>query len=431
MKTSIKREQSQAGLSFAERENRRSLAGGESNFRPQVKNKLLLLLALLMTAATGAWADGYNVTFGGFAESEMNTTVNVTSLPYTFTAIGHDALYPWTVISTSGNIFYNATVTSGGEGKVSANITYSDEMTITITGPFEGTATIHVTGEDDENRSISTDITVTCVAVGGASSGDSGDQTYSVTMKDGVKDADKWTVKVGEGQAQALPIGGLKGDGSETVTLQYNGRLKVKGVKATSDAGAPAAPASLIANPVVGQIIGSDGKNYDANATLPTGVTAVAKICYVGSETGEAAPYNHGLALALSDANDGDPCTWNTSNTDAGHTKQANYIFTEESGLQYNDTHNSDTYPAFQAAIANNGTAAPTGCSSWFLPSGYQWKKMIGAAGLDNLGLTWGGYYWSSSENDANQAWDFDCYEGIWYNSAKSVGDQVRACLAF
>ena len=68
--------------------------------------------------------------------------------------------------------------------------------------------------------------------------------TYTVSMKDGVKDADKWTVKVGEGQAQALPIGGLKGDGSETVTLQYNGRLKVKGVKATSDA-APAAPATV------------------------------------------------------------------------------------------------------------------------------------------------------------------------------------------
>jgi len=83
MKNSIKRAQSQAGLSFAERlrvlagaseqvlgrakrqsraragepcsgmrENRRSLAGGESIFRPQVKNKLLLLLVLLMTAAT-------------------------------------------------------------------------------------------------------------------------------------------------------------------------------------------------------------------------------------------------------------------------------------------------------------------------------------------------------------------------------------------
>ena len=47
MKISIKREQSQAGLSFAEREK----------FRPQVKNKLLLLLALLLTAATGGSAE--------------------------------------------------------------------------------------------------------------------------------------------------------------------------------------------------------------------------------------------------------------------------------------------------------------------------------------------------------------------------------------
>ena len=47
MKISIKREQSQAGLSFAERKK----------FRPKVKRKqLLLLLALLITAATGAWA---------------------------------------------------------------------------------------------------------------------------------------------------------------------------------------------------------------------------------------------------------------------------------------------------------------------------------------------------------------------------------------
>jgi hypothetical protein len=57
-------------------------------------------------------------------------------------------------------------------------------------------------------------------------------------------------VKVGEGEAQALPIGGLKGDGSETVTLQYNGRLKVKGVKATSDAGAPAEESVTLATPL-------------------------------------------------------------------------------------------------------------------------------------------------------------------------------------
>lgn len=43
-KNSIKRAQSQAGLSFAERKN----------FRPMAK--ILTLLVLLMTAVTGAWA---------------------------------------------------------------------------------------------------------------------------------------------------------------------------------------------------------------------------------------------------------------------------------------------------------------------------------------------------------------------------------------
>jgi len=194
----------------------------------------------------------------------------------------------------------------------------------------------------------------------------------------------------------------------------------------------PAAEApAVIVNPVVGQIIGSDGKNYDANATLPTGVTAVAKICYVGSETGEASPYNHGLALALSDANGGNTCKWKTEKFDAGHTKQYSDTFTEESGLQYNDaTHNSDTYPAFKAAITYS-PAAPTGCSSWFLASGYQWQKMIGAAGLSNLGLTPGSFYWSSSECLDEYAWGFGCDQGIWCNSMKDLNNQVRACLAF
>ena len=90
-----------------------------------------------------------------------------------------------------------------------------------------------------------------------AATGAMAQTTYSVKMKDDVKDADKWTVKVGEGQAQALPIGGLKGDGSETVTLQYNGRLKVKGVKATSEA---AAEASVPDGALSGKFSVSDGK---------------------------------------------------------------------------------------------------------------------------------------------------------------------------
>ena len=58
------------------------------------------------------------------------------------------------------------------------------------------------------------------------------DESY-LTLADGTKDAGKWTATVGTStNAKALPVGGLsKGD---AVTLQYTGRLKVKGVKATS-----------------------------------------------------------------------------------------------------------------------------------------------------------------------------------------------------
>ena len=67
-KISIKREQSQAGLSFAEREK----------FRPQVKNKLLLLLVLLAAVVSGAWAQDpakYKITVAEGTEDAKNWTV--------------------------------------------------------------------------------------------------------------------------------------------------------------------------------------------------------------------------------------------------------------------------------------------------------------------------------------------------------------------
>ncbi len=184
---------------------------------------------------------------------------------------------------------------------------------------------------------------------------------------------------------------------------------------------------STIKLATVGDVILSTGKCAKAGTS-----GAVAKIVYVGSDNGEAAPYNHGLALALSDANGSYTCKWKTSNTDAGHTKQTDKNnFTSESGLQYNATHNSDTYPAFKAAIANNGTTAPTGCSSWFLASGYQWQKMISTAGLSNLGLTGNTNYWSSTENSADKTWLFKSSNGSWSNRSKDLVYPVRACLAF
>ena len=101
---------------------------------------------------------------------------------------------------------------------------------------------------------------------GAASSG------YTVSLKSGVKDADKWTVKVGEGQAQALPIGGLKGDGSETVTLQYTGRLKVKGVKATSEAAPAAEEPVTLATPLTIEAITDGTIKVYIDGTLSTGM---------------------------------------------------------------------------------------------------------------------------------------------------------------
>ena len=184
----------------------------------------------------------------------------------------------------------------------------------------------------------------------------------------------------------------------------------------------------------IGWRIGSDGVAYSPTGALPTGVSAVAMITYVGGANGEEAPYNHGLALALSDANGGSTCKWSTSTSSIVHTYYTTSTpFASESGLQYNDAnHNSDTYPAFKAAITYS-PAAPTGCSAWFLASGYQWKQMIGAAGLNNLGLLEDAIYWSSTEYNAYGAWHFYSHDGGWFFDDKDVDYVylVRSCLAF
>ena len=65
--------------------------------------------------------------------------------------------------------------------------------------------------------------------------------TYSVKMKDGTQDAANWSIASGEKSAKGDAADGLTGlSEGDKVTLQYTGRLKVKDVKATSDAAAAA-----------------------------------------------------------------------------------------------------------------------------------------------------------------------------------------------
>ena len=226
--------------------------------------------------------------------------------------------------------------------------------------------------------------------------------TYKVSVKEGTEDATSWQGKAGEGEYQALPLEGVAAN--TAVSVKYNGTKKVKSVKAKKKA----------VNPVVGQIIGSDGKNYDANATLPTGVTAVAMIAYVGSETGVAG-YTHGLAIALAD----------------------------ESGGMMMGMMDWSTATGASGAAAHTPAAPTPMTSSWMLPSKDQWTKMITAAGgytalRDGFsGITGASNlqsveYWSSTTaSNANFAWRYDFGNGNWSTVPKGNMFQARACLAF
>jgi len=211
-------------------------------------------------------------------------------------------------------------------------------------------------------------------------------------------------------------------------------------------------PISFATTSDLGKVIGANGNIYvDAAAATTAGTTAVAMIAYVGSATGEAAPYNHGLALALSDASNGNKCMWKSPSSLVHAYQATSASFACESGLQYNSytpDHNTDIYPAFKAAMANNGTAAPTGCSAWFLPTGYQWNQMINAcknvlgtknscedlrdgfSGIGGTNLQWGNYF-SSTEWDEYNAWYYYFYNGKWGGIYKYNSCYVRSALAF
>ena len=204
-KISIKREQSQAGLSFAEREK----------FRPQVKNKLLLLLALLMTAATGAMAQSgapsvKKLTVPDTWTGDM-TTFSAADLPSDFAAVGDDVVTTIPAPTATGNavLIYGF---SGGETKYVEYANGVQSATDSRDFPRDQIyGFVNMMGYEG--------VYYTAAAAAG----------YTVSLKDGVKDADKWTISPNPAEE------------GQTVTLQYTGRLKVKGVKATSDA-APAAP---------------------------------------------------------------------------------------------------------------------------------------------------------------------------------------------
>ena len=187
----------------------------------------------------------------------------------------------------------------------------------------------------------------------------------------------------------------------------------------------------------VGKIIGANGNIYaSATAAEADGTTALAMICYVGDDAETSSSnttFKNGLALALEDVSVEKAWCSQTDATCLETQYTSGTKFNDLAGIDNTDAlvnYTGHTHDAASAARGYNSGTHPTGTSAWFLPSAGQWKKMIDAVGLSNLGLE-DGLYWSSTECNARNAWYFSSRSGGWSNHGKDFDGLVRACLAF
>ena len=223
----------------------------------------------------------------------------------------------------------------------------------------------------------------------------------------------------------------------------------------------------------VGWRIGSDGLAYTPTCSLPTGVSAVAVIFYVGAPgTADASSTTYrGLAIAMTDASSS-KCAWSGTDELSGVSSSTNLADHKAFFNGINDTQTLITkYGADYAAyIAKNySVAAPVGTSGWFLGSSGQWFKFFEAAGINVSGWNnWTDYapapiggddvdnltivnaflstagaseikwiYWSSSEYDQWTAGEFTLspYYGLYMShltkNGSSLSTYVRSFLAF
>jgi hypothetical protein len=371
------------------------------------KTRLLSLLVLLLTAVTGAWADGQELKVKIISEEmatpwlqdDGSTMLATKDLP-DFYPVTEDEAMAWADVPQDGTVF----------------------LIYAFDDPDEGSAVHYVRFDNGEcTGSDQQDASIYSIAYSITDQGVKFYYTYAFSAKlaANTKDAKNWTIASGENSVAGNVEAGLTGlSEGDAVTLTYTGHLKLKGIKAATDA-APAGPkaAKDATAEDLGKVIGTDGNIYDdADAATAANTTAVAMIAYVGT----ASDCAHGLAIALAD----------------------------ESGTKnYGD-----------AGTACSGKAAVTG-GTWRLPSEKDWQYMFIGCGSSEaysaptydpfMSKSYSGlasklttaqgaalqsdFYWSSTEDDPNGAWGvvFNGSNATFYNEDETSEHQVRACLAF
>ena len=195
--------------------------------------------------------------------------------------------------------------------------------------------------------------------------------------------------------------------GSNSYTKSLTGKTYAAGNGYNVSWRMESAPTLTITSPSVGQVIGSDGKNYAYNATRPSGVTAVAVIAYVSG--------NHGLAIAMADENNDNYIKWD---------------------------------PAMAVAAAH---APKFSGGTWKIPSRNEWKNMFKPGSkydqyqyndLNTAIVNAGGTplpqksYWTSTDGGSNRKYIMTFSDGTYVIDGSSQGKELgtiraRACLAF
>ena len=268
------------------------------------KTRLLLLLALLMTAATGAWAqDAKHLITATYREQTRSLEQ---PLPYA-TTIGE--LYE----AVSGQSFSDLISSMSSVGMPLTGITSRNTSIVSI-GELNGASTpVTVIADGETIINLIFGSYVQGIPVSATS------PLYAY-MKDGVKDADKWTASTDGTNFGALPIGGLKGDGSETVTLKYNGRLKVKGVKATSDAVPAKEPATVTTAPTGAAVVGVKKTTALVSGGVADGGTLMYAVTTTNTKPTSTAGFSDAVPTAQNITASGKVYVWYYVKGDDSHS---------------------------------------------------------------------------------------------------------------
>ena len=165
-------------------------------------------------------------------------------------------------------------------------------------------------------------------------------QTYTVTLKEGTEDADKWTISDGTKSANgATGFTGL--NGGETVTATYNGTKKVKSVTAVKKAAGTTLNNTTTAWSAGTYAVPAGGLTYSDAITVSGDVTLVLT-------DGETLTLNKGISLA----------------SGATLTIQGNGT------MNVNGTNGADNNTQVPEASADSGTEAISGSGTVVLTSG-------------------------------------------------------------